>query len=776
MHFCVIIQRNKMKTKQNERNQTKEIKSSYYWYIAIGLFVITTAIFFWDHLFGNSFLWEDFAEYVYPVQTFAARESANWRIPLWNPFSFAGMPFLADIQVGFFYPLNRILTLFVGSDGTLPVKMLELSLIIHFLIAQISMFALMKYFKVSFWAAIVSAISYSFSFLLVCHAIHPMIVIHLSWFPLIFMYYHKANSLSSIKSGVISGLLLGMIMLSGHPQMTLYISLFLGVYFIWSLIIDITQKTINAKNILKYVTASLLPFLIATGLFQIQYLPSSELADLSRRQEMTFEAASEGSLEPPQVISSVVPKFFGYTDATGESKVAFQLKKKNNKGNYEPFQYYYYWETAYYFGVVALMLGMLGIIGLMKTNRLVAFLAVFSIFALIFAMGSNGFLYYFFYKLPFFAKLRIPARMAFAIAFGFSVIAGFAIDKLRDFSLKQILMATVFPLLVAFLTAIGALQSFFSIDENSISIIQNYGATALFFVVSTLIIIYLGSKNKLSISFAAVLLALLAFIDLYIAGADFNRSKNDYSKQYQLPEQTLGAFRSKYPNEIFRVNSRIYNPPFMAMKRNQGMVSGIELLEGYNPLVLERNVPPLSRDEIHKLLNVKYEIAIDSVRMSPYFAERKDRLPRAWLVGSAIVMKEDSVSEFMKGKSVDYSQIAVIEKRPEINLPSEIDTNFTGAAKITHYSPNLIKVETSANKASLLCLSEIYYPLWIAKVDEKEAEIIRANYCLRSIALPSGTHTVELVAYSNKFVSGIWISLITLALSIVLIIIYRKKE
>ncbi|MCX8054881.1 MAG: YfhO family protein [Ignavibacteria bacterium] len=765
-----------MKTKQTEKNKAIEVKSGFYWYIAIGVFLLTTAIFFWEHLFGSAYLWEDFAEYIYPVQTFAAREFAQGRIPLWNPFAFAGMPFLADLQVGFFYPLNRILTLFVGAEGTLPAKMLELSLIIHFFIAQISMFALMKNLKVSLWGAIFSAITYSFSFLLVCHAIHPMIVMHLAWFPLIFMYYHKANSQSSIVSAVISGLLLGMVMLSGHPQMTLFISLFLGVYFIWNLIADIIKKTITSNSIIKYIVASLLPFMIAAGIFQIQYLPSSELAENSRRQEMSFEAASEGSLELPQIITSVVPKFFGYYDASANPKVPFQLKKNTSEGKVITLPYYYYWETAYYFGVGTLILGFVGIIGLMKTNRMVAFLATFSLFALIFAMGSNGFLYYLFHKLPFFSQFRMPARMAFAIAFGFSLIAGLAIDKLRDFNFKQIMLATAFPLLIALLTATGILQSFFSFEESSVSIIQNYGATALFFVVSTFIIIYLASKKRLSISIAAIILALLAFIDLYVAGADFNRSKEDYSKQYQLPEQTLKAFKSNYPDNIFRVNSRIYNPPFMAMKRNQGMISGIELLEGYNPLVLERNVPPLNRNEIHKLFNVRYEIAIDTMRMSPYFAERADRMPRAWLVGSARVVESEKVADFMKNEVIDYSKIAVIEKQPSVNLPNEIDTNFAGVAKITHYSPNSIVVETSCDKPSLLCLSEIYYPSWISKVDGRESEIIRANYCLRSIALPAGKHTVELIAHSDKLVSGMWITLLTLAFSVVLIIVFRKKE
>lgn len=764
-----------MKTKQIPPKSKAQKTIEFKWFIALAIFITTTLIFFWEHIFGNAFFWEDFAEYVYPVQSFAAREFAAGKLPFWNPYSFAGMPFLADIQVGFFYPLNRVLSLFV-VDGSLPVKVLEMSLILHFLIAQLSMFFLMRYFKISFWASNISAISYGFSFLLVCHAIHPMIVIHLSWFPLIFMFYHKSISNTSIKDATIAGLLLGMIMLSGHPQMTLYISLFLGAFFLWNFVADLKNSHFKNISITKYLISSLIPFIIAAGIFQVQYLQSNELAELSRRQEMTFEEASEGSLEIPQFITSVVPKFFGYQDASGTPKVAYYLKKHNTKGEEITPQYYYYWETAYYFGIVALMLGLVGAAGLFKKNRLITFLSIFSIFAFIFALGNNGFIYYIFHKMPFFSQLRIPARMMFAVAFAFSIIAGFAIDNLKNFSLKQILIPSILPVIIALMASIGLLQSFFSTEESSIKIIQTYGTTALFFAIITFILIFIAYKGKINLQFTAALFALIAFVDLYIAGADFNRSNIDYSQQYNLPQDALKAFRSKYPDDIFRVNSRIYNPPYMAMKRNQGLISEIELLEGYNPLVLSRNVPPLTRDEIHKLFNVKYEIAIDSIRGVPYFAERKDRLPRAWLVGSTIIMNEDEVANFMKNNNLDYSKIAVIEKQTQINLPAEIDTNFSGNAKILEYSANKIKIETNSDKPSLLCLSEIYYPAWQAKIDGQQTEIIRANYCFRSIPLPAGNHIVEMEFASKKFTLGLWTTIATLGLSIILLIISCKEK
>ena len=110
--------------------------------VALGIFVITTLIFFWDVLMGNSFFWEDIVRFVYPLQSFAAKSWASGEIPFWNPFTFAGMPFLADLQVGFFYPLNRLLGLFLMPDGNISFSALQVLIIVHFLISQINTYFL----------------------------------------------------------------------------------------------------------------------------------------------------------------------------------------------------------------------------------------------------------------------------------------------------------------------------------------------------------------------------------------------------------------------------------------------------------------------------------------------------------------------------------------------------------------------------------------------------------------------------------------------------------
>ena len=59
----------------------------------------------------NSLLWDSMAQY-YPWRAFAHRSFAAGALPLWNPHSLCGAPFLANFQSALFYPLNLPFWLF----------------------------------------------------------------------------------------------------------------------------------------------------------------------------------------------------------------------------------------------------------------------------------------------------------------------------------------------------------------------------------------------------------------------------------------------------------------------------------------------------------------------------------------------------------------------------------------------------------------------------------------------------------------------------------------
>ena len=62
---------------------------------------------------------------------------------------------------------------------------------------------------------------------------------------------------------------------------------------------------------------------------------------------------------------------------------------------------------------------------------------------------------------------------------------------------------------------------------------------------------------------------------------------------------------------------------------------------------------------------------------------------------------------------------------------------------IREHSPHRVRVETAADSAAYLVLTDTWFPGWRARVDGTEQPIWRADYALRALALGPGPHEVE---------------------------------
>ena len=770
-----------IKINQDNKFQMKDLPI---WSV-IPVFILSTVIFFWSSLFGNTFFWEDFVRFVYPVQSFAAKSISQGVIPFWNPYSFGGMPFLADLQTGFFYPFNRALSWFLDSNGNLPIVALQFMIILHYFISQVNFYLLGKKLKISSFGSMIGAISYSFSLMMVCHAIHPMIVEHLAWLPLVALFLIKAIDESRFKYGLWGGLVFGMSMLSGHPQFTLYESLLLGFVLIWRIIIkiknsksdtpstksDSSSKSGNNDKSKLYIkpaisiVSALLIFGIGAGIFCIQYFPANELAKLSQRNEMSYQKASEGSLQFRQIFTSVAPKAFGYRDGSGKEDVQFYLPGA---------QAHYYWETAFYFGIVALILGLFAIIAGFRDST-VKFFGIISIFGFLFALGSNGFLFDVFFGLPLFNSFRNPARMMFMVIFAFSILSGIGFDLLwknlkdKKTSLKLVI-ALALPLFLAILIASNSISA---TPAEYASQVASYGSNALIIVMLAFALAFMVNKKFVPAYIGGALLIILTFIDLNIAGSSFNQSEvnpeDTYKGIFKENPQLHALLTPNPPSNLFRVNMRLYdqNGRTIAkpMEDNQGMLDKIMLVEGYNPLILQRVNPPIKDiSKIVDLKNVKYQMGIDSVHRSLTFLEKKDYYPRAWMVSKANILKSDEVENNMKSNDYNYRREVIIEENPEYTLSNSLDSLPDPICKA--YENNKMIFESNTSQNAVMVFSEIWYPAWKAYVDGKPAKILRADYCFRAVSVPAGKHSVELIYESDTYASGKTITLAVLIFSL----------
>lgn len=143
-------------------------------------------------------------------------------------------------------------------------------------------------------------------------------------------------------------------------------------------------------------------------------------------------------------------------------------------------------------------------------------------------------------------------------------------------------------------------------------------------------------------------------------------------------------------------------------------------------------------------------------------------LPRAWLVAAAEAVAGEEALHRIRGESTqafEPRRTALLEVRAaELpQLPGGEVAPESGA-RIMSYEPNRLRIETSAPTATVLVVSEMFYPGWVATLDGAATRINVADYLLRGVALPAGQHTVEMRYTAPAARTGALISALTLLL------------
>jgi hypothetical protein len=235
--------------------------------------------------------------------------------------------------------------------------------------------------------------------------------------------------------------------------------------------------------------------------------------------------------------------------------------------------------------------------------------------------------------------------------------------------------------------------------------------------------------------------------------------------QFYQDSQTVQTFQREGEKELFRINSRsLENPGVMALRRNQGSIHRLFLLEGYNPLQLERRLKEVEKNRQFDLLNVKYEIYIDQEQQRFGMQRREGYLPRAFMAGKWRVVEGDkAILATLNDPDFDYKNEVLLENEPGLDP----DPDYSAAdsrVEITSYSPSRIEISASSSTNALLVLGEWNYPAWKARADGRPVEILRADYALRAVALEPGDHEVVFAYESDSFRMGLMLSLAALGI------------
>jgi len=727
-------------------------------WLCIAILTGLPLLFFRDILLGNAFLWEDFLYLTYPIRKFAATSLAMGQIPLWNPYIFSGMPFLADLNTTVLYIPCTLLTLVV-RDGSLPVFWVELLTVLHYVLAGVTMFALAQSYGLRRGPALFSGAAYMLSGFMIVHAIHLPVISMFAWFPLVFLFFRNVLLHEEWWRVFLCAVVLGHTWLAGFPQLSLYLYVFLVASFLF----EVFRHSLLTKATLKMVARAAAVIALSLAVSMVQFLPAQEIAELSKRAEMTYGKAAEGSLAWQQLLTLFFPKFFGTAGAQGYPY-------------WGPGAYWYFWETCIYVGILPCILMLLSIPFASRRREVLFFLGT-AFVALLYALGDNFVLHRLMFDfVPGFSRFRVPGRAVMFLPFSASLLSGFALQGFMHEELTPILRTRITRLLAGagglglllwLLLATGALEGTFRFLSNpQASAIVHRDATVSGCVISlSILVLYYFIRRKAWNRAAIFVLVGLFFIDMALFGGNQNNGKVNPEEYFKQPQRLLTFLKTEAETEIFRINSR--SPHGMILDRNQGMFSRIFTMEGYTPLALQRLSIPVADSVLFDLLNVKYKTVINEKTRVATLEPHPTYLPRAFFLYAYHVAREElELVAYMNSPAFNHRTTAVLEKDPGVTLAADT-AGRRWIARIREYSENAFTLDVETDHDGLLLLSEMYYPGWKAFVDGKQTEIFRTDYSLRSLFVPAGKHDIVVKYQPDSVLRGGLISLGSLLLCII---------
>ena len=385
-------------------------------------------------------------------------------LPLWDPYLFAGHPFLANGQHAALYPLTWLVFLMPVPRAFGMFMVLQLGL------AGLGMYVLGRVLNAGRPGALVAGVVFQLSGFMVISAVHPMIVAGASWLPLLLALIELTVTRAGVPWrdramlpwALAGAVALGFQILAGHAETTYFVLLVMGAYAGWRLLIRALAEGRHQwrAEVLSPALGLLLMVGLGLALGAVQWLPFYEVAQTSFRQGGASLSEVLGWAYPKRrVLTFLVPNFFGNpthrtlrdvftgqtiratVNAHGEPIGAFDWGMKN------------YVEGAAYVGILPLLLALIAVIrppsgeasdsgnrggGNALLRRVGRWLwrphVPFFTGLILFSLGSifGTPLYALVYALPFLSQSHSPFRWVFPLTVAVSALAGLGITSVMD--------------------------------------------------------------------------------------------------------------------------------------------------------------------------------------------------------------------------------------------------------------------------------------------------------------------------------------------------------
>ncbi|MCC6458449.1 MAG: YfhO family protein [Caldilineaceae bacterium] len=736
------------------------------WLIAGG-FCLLAALFYGPVLLGlRAFPDGDFTHHFFPFSLYQHQALAAGHLAVWNPYTYGGHPFLADVQAAVYYPVSNLILLLSlpVTDAAARLYWLQVEAVVHTALAGCFAYLWARDLTGSRWSGLVGGVAFALSGYVTGYAPLQLAVLRTAvWLPLLWWCLGRGWQrphqwrwwLGSI--GAVSAAFL-----AGHSQSFLFLGYATAAWVLCLVLANRSLRRAAVVGVSGVVVA-------AVGLTAAQWLPSLEFVRLSVRANVDYAFVSGGL--PIQDL--------------------WQMLLPGVLTQYSPL----------YIGIVGLVLGMVAVYiaiagsdgqrtedstNLLSRRTGIFFCLGLVVFAWLAALGGNGPLYPLLYRVaPGWAWFRGQERAAYLVVVGLSGLAAYGMALLPSLPTRGRRRAGLLAgaVVVATVYAFGLLWQLpgrTAVDHGGY--LLTAGMTLLLGLAAALLVALPGWTARRGAWMVALVVVNLVWVNAgtnQVAGtpADRVRVAPEVSALIEAVAERSGAANG--------LPGRVYNE-FRAYE-DYGMRAQVEDVWGSSPLRVARYAALFENfplDRMWRLLGVEHVLTWRRELFGPstllgefpqttdttYLHRLPDANPRAWLVPNVVVVEDEAAWAHLADHQFDLGQTGLLG--PESGWAGDLIDAPANSATVTlaRRAADAYQVHVTSEQGGLLVVSETWLPGWEVVEPRCDGDAcpthdaegraffapLRADLTLLGIWLPPGETLFEMRYRPFSVRLGLW--------------------
>lgn len=751
------------------------------------IFVAAALTLCWP-MFTGEFLagqWSDQFEAGYSFRHFAAtyfREHGS--IPLWNPYLFAGLPFVGAAHGDIFYP-TAWLRWFLPTDVGMNI-----GFALHIIVAGAAMYGLLRTLRLGWAGAVVGGLGYELTGI-VASLVHPghdgkLFVAALA--PVLL-----AGIVRAVRDRDTTGY--GMIALAtglslhGHPQASYYL---LVAGAVWGLFWVFGPEGPAGQARLAVIAGAVGAVVLGIGVYAVYALPMAEYVAYSPRADGGYntgwEHATSFALPVEELLGLFVPQIDGGPGTPYFGRNGIKLHTE-------------------YLGPVVLALAAFGIGGRLERRTKVALGVIGALFLLVSLGAATPFFRLWYTIMPMTAKLRAPGMAFFLVALVTACFAGLGADRLfrRDFTAVRAPWVVLgIGAFLGLLGVIGILQTVAEDIARSIGYqglleqaIAGAGALRMdavrLLVVSVAAgaVIWAVARRSVEGRVAVALLAFVTVVDLWLVDRRYFVWSPPARVTYAADPIMQRLQATPFPYRVYSPAAPGQLAALNPYPRSWLMAGGIPSLFGYHGNEIRFFDDVLGGKNLWEhqlsanmwdLFAVKY-IVLNQPQDIPGYTqvlgpvetfhgpgilyEADSAPPYARVIAGAALLPDSALAAAVSDPRYPVDRLVVYPDTASVrpaSLEGQIPEPSALRATVHDWREGHMRVSIEGQSAATeyLVVAENWYKDWTAAIDGAPATVLRGQGTLLSVALPPGARDVVFHFTSPAYQRGRLISVVSL--------------